>query len=144
MHETKELTKKLLDHHINDWIGLICLFNTDECGKHVELDKKLTQMLTLNFGFEQSRAPQEQEGGGAAQPSADLRTFEKLEPPNRTEAAKMEPTKEIEKEAALAVGVAVDGRDSKDSTPTRDKGGGYTSATKKERCRNYDRRGVCH
>ena len=52
MQETKELTEELLDHHIDDWVGLMA----DEHRKSVQLDKNLTQMLTLIAGFEDSIA----------------------------------------------------------------------------------------
>ena len=88
MQEAKELSKELLDHHIDDW-----------------LDEKLTQMLTLIADLEVSIAPQQQEGGGAARPSADHLTFEKPKPPNQAEVTEVESTRETfyERKDALAV-----------------------------------------
>ena len=84
MQETKELTEELLDHRIDDWVGLMA----DE---RVELNKKLTQMLTLIAGFENSIAPQQQGGDGAARSSADLLMCKKLKLHNQAEAAKTPP-----------------------------------------------------
>ena len=88
IQEARELTKKLLDQHIDDW-----------------LDKKLTQMLALIADIEDLLAPQEQGGGGAARPSANLLAFEERKPLNQTEADDMESTGETvhEREVALAV-----------------------------------------
>ena len=92
MQEAWELTEELLDHHNDDWVGLMA----EEHGKIVELDKRPTQMITLIAGFEDSIAPQQQGGGGAARYTTYHLMFKKLKLHNRTEAAKMENSYEME------------------------------------------------
>ena len=81
----------------------------DEHRKRVELNRRGLQMRTMIAGYEDSIAPQQLGGGGAARSATDHLMFKKLKLHSRTEAAEMENVGKMEvdpaEEAALAAEV---------------------------------------